>query len=232
MKDVRRLLLDKLKRVLADGVDRPLKAAGYRKQGFRYCRKVVEGLLHLVEIERGRFPAANETQFTASCGAYSTAVWSIYPDRFDAGRPRQSCCLVDSRIGFLGPERLDTWWSIKANDDDVTLERMAHDLRRRFEDQILPWLAQFDSARAIGRYLVAPEKAPGRIRYPYREIVQDAHDLRNAAIAYFAAGDHDRAYALLKMAAKTVGTARSKEMTDELRDRLARLAGQQPDRDA
>ncbi len=223
MTEVRRQLLEKLRRVFAIGVDRPLKAAGYRKQAFRYSRTIADGLLHLVEVERGRFPAPDETEFTAICGAYLTLVWSVYPDSFDIGKPRESCCLVRSRIGFLGPERLDTWWSIKVKDSEATLERMAHDLHRRFDDQVLPWLSKFDSAKAIGDYLVAPEKAPGRIRYPYREIVQGAHDLRNAAIAYFAGGDYTRAREILDLAAKTVGVATSQKATAELRARLEQL---------
>jgi len=223
MNESRRELLEKLKRVLAAGVDRPLKSAGYRKRGFRYLRPVANGLLHVVEIERGRFPAPDKTDFTASCGAYLELVWLIYPDRFDIGKPQESCCLVRSRIGFLGPERLDTWWTIKIADDDAALARIADDLHRRFVDQALPWLSRFDSAQAIGEYLVAPGKAAGRIRYPYREIVQDAADLRNAAIAYFAAKDYVRATALLDMAASTVGTVHSKEATAHLRERMERL---------
>lgn len=227
MNETRRDLLEKLKRVLAAGVDRPLKASGYRKRGFRYLRPVANGLLHVVEIERGRFPPAlDKTDFTASCGAYLELVWLIYPDRFDVGKPQESCCLVRSRIGFLGLERLDTWWTIKIADDDAALGRMAEDLHRRFVDQVLPWLSRFDSAQAIGEYLVAPEKAAGRIRYPYREIVQDAADLRNAAIASFAAKDYARSTALLDMAASTVGTERSKEMTADLRGRMERLSAQ------
>jgi len=208
------------------GVDRPLKAAGYRKRGLRHIREVANGLRHVVEIQRGRFPAPDEIEFTASCGAHLDVVWLIYPGRFDVGKPQVSCCLVQSRIGFLGLENLDTWWTIKIRDDETSLQLVIDDFKARMDDQVLPWLSQFDSAQAIGEYLFAPEKAPGRIRYPYREIVQGAHDLRNAAIAYFAAGDCVRATALLDLAATTVGTARSKEMTSEVRERIERLIAQ------
>lgn len=223
MKETRRLLLEKLKRVLAMSVDRPLKAAGYRKRGFRYIRNVANGLRHVIDVERGRFPAPDETKFTASCGAHLELVWRIYPDRFDFGKPQVSCCLVESRIGFLGSERLDTWWTIKIGDDETSLQRMVDDVHTRIVDQVLPWLSQFNSAQAIGEYLVAPDKAPGRIRYSYREIVQDAGDLRNAAIAYFGAGNHLRASELLDLAATTVGTVHSKKATAELRARLEHL---------
>jgi hypothetical protein len=226
MKETRQQLLEKLKHVLAMGVERPLKAVGYRKRGFRYLRNVAPGLLHLVEIQRGRFPSPDETEFTASCGAHLEMVWLIYPDRFDVGKPQESCCLVRSRIGFLGSERLDIWWTIKIDDDNASLQRIVDDLRGRIVDQVLPWLSQFESARAIGEYLVASAKAPGRIRYPYREIVQDVRDLRDAAIAYFAAGDSVRATALLDLAATTGGTARSKEMTSEVREGIERLMAQ------
>lgn len=208
-------------------VDRPLKAAGYRKRGFRYIREVANGLRHVVEVERGRFPGPDETEFTASCGAHLDVVWRLYPERFDVGKPQTSCCLVESRIGFLGSERLDTWWTIKIDDDEASLQRTVDSLQARIVDQVLPWLSQFGSAQAIGEYLFAPEKAPGRIRFPYREIVQGAHDLRNAAIAYFAAGNHPRAGELLDLAATTVGTVHSKKATAELRVRLEQLIVQQ-----
>ncbi len=107
-----------------------------------------------------------------------------------------------------------------ASNDD--LAALAKSITQTFEDVVLPWYAKFKTARDVAEYILSPGDEPGKNWFADRELKHHPAALRMAAIAYFGAGDYDRALASLDLADKAKDLV-GQHLTDDLRERLKRL---------
>ena len=155
-----------------DGIQREITAflrpVGFRVKGRTYNRKTADGLTHVVNLQMGSFDPPGTTyhpglrenlygRFTVNLGVYVPEV-----ARFHGGGEAKSTiheyhCCVRSRLGELGTERADLWWSISldvaiAKDVLVRLDQHGLPFLDRFEtrDQILEELAEQGSSYSLG----------------------------------------------------------------------------------
>lgn len=214
------------KRICNLGLSEPLRKAGFKRNGRRFVRWIGEDFCYIVWPYRDKITLPGESSFTVDCHVFVAATWQIYPE-YVASRRRQLGHTIKVRVSQICGDRGDKWWELRSDDPPARDDEIVADLRERVHGCILPWFEQFRIVRDIGDYLSAPEYGPGRARFGYREIVQSAADLRNAAIAYFAARDFDLARQMLELAEHTVNIPVSAEMNADLRARLEKLIAEE-----
>lgn len=178
-----------------------LKARKFRSRGRTFNRPTSDGLTHVFNIQMGSFDPPGTTyhpglrenlygRFTVNLGVYVPEVAS-----FHGGGPPKSwiqdynCCLR-TRLGALGLENKDLWWSIRARDEvlDDLLPRVSHDAMRYFatytsRDQILSALegkSQNTSAGGPPRIICAIILAQRGNTSQARELLKEqARETRN-----------------------------------------------------
>jgi hypothetical protein len=167
----------------------------------------------------------NAVNFWFYCGISVKAYAELFPEYFPKGFvPGKAPMQLDVSPSMLTASHTAEF-RFEAGASQEALAAVARSISRLFEEVVLPWYAQFKSAKDVGDYLASPEKGPGRSPLPYRDIPQRAFDLRNAAIAYFGAGDYARAREMLGLAEATIDR-HGRHATADLRQRIERLIAQ------
>jgi len=227
-----RALQARYKAILASGVDPPLRRAGFGKSGSYYRQWVGGDLCRIIHADRPKIRVPGHTSFVFDCRFFLAAMWEIFQEGpWNRAKP-EGAGILDVRIGYLCPEKRDLWWDLRPDDSEDHDARVADDLRRRLQEYVLPWFDLFQRPKDIGDYLSAPEPGPGRYRYGYREIVQDAANLRGAAIAYYAAHEFSLARRMLDLADRTVNVPQSTASNADLRRRLENLMAEKSGTDS
>lgn len=214
------------RRVVRKGVFETLRKHGFRNEHGCYLRFVGQEVVWSVRAVRPpSWAVPGETHFTMACAVFVTAVEQLFPE---GGRvtydPASILSQIRPEVDQISRNRGDNNWCVNENATEMDLIALENSLSRVFEHYVVPWFGQFQTAMAVADYLASPERGPGRTRIGYREIPQDARDLRNAAIAYFGAGEYLRAREMLDLAAKTIDPA--PDLSAELRERMERLIAQ------
>jgi len=219
--------LDQLyRRVVRNGLVGTLRRHGFRKEAGDYLHFVGQEVVCAVRPVRPPLWAKpGEVRFTTSCAVFVTAIEQLFPEgKGPTYHADSTISQIRPQVAEISGEDKGSSWCIREDASEDALSALERAISRVFEVHVLPWFGQFQTAKAVADYLASPEVGPGRIRLGYREIPQDARDLRNAAIAYFGAGEYKRAREMLDLAARTIDPAT--HLTVDLRERMERLIAQ------
>lgn len=221
--EARKRMNKTFKRLIDQGVAKCLRARNFDRKGSNFCHDLETGVVHVVDIFRPTWnQPVNGTNFHVECGVCIRAYFEIFPDHVGLKRGRMIPREVRVRLNDLVKERmLDPLFLPESICEEDLLVFVSY-LATTFENNVIPWFARFDSPLAVGDFLSSTEAAPGHHVIRYREIVQTPHDLRNAAIAYCAAGEFERARHMLDLADKTIDRS-GRHLTMELHERIERL---------
>jgi hypothetical protein len=223
--------LELFDRILAHGIRPLLKDAGFAKSGSEFKRRRAE-LIDCLQFQRSQWDGPRRLSFTVNCGVYVVGAREVWTDACIGERPAEVKAALRSRIKPICGEERDIWWALSVRAGERKIAAAAEDLVERLRDKVLPWFERLTSPIDVGDYLVDPAPGPGRIRFGYREVVQSADDLCEAAACYVAGGRIDLAYKWLDVAIEGGKPKWRRDMARELKARIERLvaAGRFPRR--
>lgn len=117
-----------------------LKARGFRVRGRTFNRQSPDGLTQVFNIQMGRFDPPGTTyhpglrenlygRFSVNVGVYVPEVAAIHGGGAAKNWVREYNCCLRARLGELGTEQADLWWSINRGDEVVydLMPRIRHD---------------------------------------------------------------------------------------------------------
>lgn len=214
--------LELFDRILAHGIRPLLKEAGFAKSGAEFRRRRGD-LVDCLQFQRGRWDGPRQLSFTVNCGVYVPGTGEVWADVRANEGPAEVRASVRDRIGYVCGGRFDTWWELPIRASKRKVAATSDDLVDRLRYKVLPWLEQFASPTDVGDYLVNPAPGPGRVRIGYREIVQSAEDLCEAAACYVVGGRIDLANKWLDVAIEAGKPRWRRDRAHELKARIERL---------
>jgi hypothetical protein len=115
---------DAFKRFVADELRGTFMARGFRARGFTFHRRVADNF-GIVQLQKSQYSTATNVDFTINLGVFSGRVQQTLsnimwmPEVRDV--PTEPACHLRQRVGFLLPERRDTWWSVREDEDTAEL---------------------------------------------------------------------------------------------------------------
>lgn len=126
-----------IKAIVDRGLAQQLKQAGFRKNSTHFSRTYGEAL-QIVNVQSSHWNTASSARFTLNIGVHfaSVAVMLYGNDPMPAP-PRETFCLLRTRVGMILPARADRWWVVTP---DTNVETVAAELSSAWNDCILPWL--------------------------------------------------------------------------------------------
>jgi hypothetical protein len=155
---------ERLSHVLKSGLTPALEARDFHKSGPTY-RFEQGDLSWLVNVQKSRWNAADEVQFTINGGIYIPRIVSRYTGRAEPKQPSLVDCCISVRIGMLSETRIDEWWKLtKTNHDDDG--KIAAAVVDRVEALLLPFLARFRSKAHAGAFLAAAPTPENKLVSP------------------------------------------------------------------
>lgn len=221
--EARKRMNANLKRLIGEGLTPSLRSQGFRRKGWDHWRDLASGVSYQVLVYRAsHLQPADATEFYLDCSVSVHAYFDLFPEHGAEFGLHKSPSGVYVRPKQLSSMRYLDPWSLPEGVSEDGFRAIAQNLTELAERYILPWFSQFQGPKDVGDYLASPEPGPGRHPLSYREIPQQAPDLRNAAIAYFGAGEYGRARQMLRLAETTIDRHGS-HMTADLRERMERL---------
>jgi hypothetical protein len=131
-----------------------LKNLGFRVRGSTFNRTTADGLVHIVQVQTGRFDPPDSKSIsrikddlygkcTVNVGVYVPEV-AQYVGGGEAGAfVQEHDCCVRARLGQLGPERADVWWDLG------NVATAFSEIWLRVQRDALPFFARFESRDAI-----------------------------------------------------------------------------------
>jgi hypothetical protein len=221
--EARKRMNANFKRLIAEGLTPSLRSKGFRRKGWDHWRDLASGISYQVLVYRAsHMQPANATEFYLDCMVGIHAYFDLFPERKAEFALHKSPSHIFVRPKQLSSMRYLDPWCLPENVSEDGLRTIARNLADLTNRYIVPWFGQFRGPKDVGDYLGSSEPGPGRHPLSYREVPQQAPDLRNAAIAYFGAGEYGRARQMLRLAETTIDR-HGRHMTADLRERMERL---------
>ena len=121
-----------------------LKANGFKKSGSQFRMILPDGTSKIINFQKSSYNSDGECRFTINVGLYFQEDMDNPNLRF-----KEYECQIRTRIsGISKGYRGDHWWTITEVTDS---EKLYAELLRLMEDDILPWLSQFQTRRDVIR---------------------------------------------------------------------------------
>ena len=124
-----------LKQAIVVELHQLLRPEGFRKAGSVFSRRSYD-VFHLIEVQGSRTNVPGNASFTVNAGVFAPAV--VYADIRELTKPSIAASHWRERIGFLGPEQKDLWWTVH---NQAEAEQAAAELSQRVLLHALPALA-------------------------------------------------------------------------------------------
>ncbi len=135
---------------------------GYRRVGTVFKREAHD-VVHLVELQGSRHSTANEYTYTVNVAVFIPAL--VYEDSRATTKPTVAAAHWRQRLGYLGPEREDTWWSATNAKESAA---NGQDIRLKLTRYALPLLDELSSAAAVAS-LWSEGRSPGLTEHQRKE---------------------------------------------------------------
>lgn len=137
-KDTDRMFKDFLSRLQKE----VLKAKGFRKSGSNFRVILPDGTSKIISFQKSMFNSDGECRFTVNIGLYFQENTDTPNLRF-----KEYECQIRTRISGISKRYVgDHWWMLTEVTDT---EKMYAELRSLFEEEIIPWLDQFQIRRDV-----------------------------------------------------------------------------------
>ena len=211
----------RLNAILKDFLNPILKPLGFTKRKNVYVREDRE-LSWVIHIQRSDWNSATEASFTLNGGVYVPGVASTYVNKQERKSLNLADCVVYARIGMLSESRLDCWWNLRINDDVASVEtEIGMDIKRRVENDVLPFLKRFETKEDVIGFLEAPLPS----KYKFILPPSYATRLAYAAILHSMSRRTEKYSETINKAIKEASKSHVEGVRDfylKLRDRLSR----------
>jgi len=153
--------------ILKEYVTPLLTERGFVRDRSLYYRRLNE-ITWLLEVERSGFNDATQANFTITCGVYVPKVIAREMGRKDPARPMQTDCPLHARLGSLGEDHLDTWWTLSIVDDATQVDaEIGRDIVERLTRDALPFLQRFRSPADVLGFLLEPREGEDKQVWPW-----------------------------------------------------------------
>jgi hypothetical protein len=139
-----------------------LAAEDFRRSGRCFHKRLPGGCIRWsICSQKSRHSTAQQIDFTFNIDAE----WKHRPARCEEWETRTTWYTgVGSRIGFLMPEKQDTWWTVNQG---TSADFLSDQISAMLASCILPFFRQFPTEEAITQYLRARENDTMRRNYPH-----------------------------------------------------------------
>jgi hypothetical protein len=123
-----------------------LRALGFSRQHLSFCVRL-NGNYGVISFQKSRTSNAALTLFTVNLGVVSTTLLDFFSDGPRGGRFRKlDDCQLRERLGFLLPDRQDTWWEVNPGAYD---EGLAREISDSLREVAVPYLLTFGKDEAL-----------------------------------------------------------------------------------
>ncbi len=130
-----------------------LSRLGFRRAAPHFWR-VVNGLSQCVNFQASAWGSREAGRFTINLGISSPALFEGFTGRRFPKEPAAALWPVNTRIGFVMPERRDLWWDV---DETTDVTRVGDQVATALSDYAVPWLQKLATRRDL---IDAVEDAP------------------------------------------------------------------------
>jgi len=142
-----------------------LKLHGFAVRGRTFNRTTSERLTHVINFQMGSYDPTGTTyipglrenlygKFAVNLGVYVPEVAREHGGGEAKSIVQEHHCCVRARLGNLGPERTDIWWSIKRD------RSLISDVIVRLEKEALPFLGRFQNREDVLTELATDKLSP------------------------------------------------------------------------
>lgn len=133
---------DKIRAIAFAGLELPLRKSGFQRHSTHFARQFGESL-QVINIQSSKWNTKDSGKFTLNVGAHFSKIGSLlYGKDPMPANPKESRCIIRTRVGTLMPGRGDHWWTVTPETD---VQQTAGDVAAACADYILPWLEQFST---------------------------------------------------------------------------------------
>jgi hypothetical protein len=143
-------------------VDAFLASEGFKRSGKCFRRRLPDGEVRWsIELQKSRHNKENEVGFTF----WIHAEWKHRPASYEDWEPRSTWYGgAGGRIGYILPEKEDTWWKITTG---TSPHFIADQLKAVLSSSGLPFLRQFETESDIKKYLREQSSSSMKHNYPH-----------------------------------------------------------------
>ena len=131
-----------------------LKLQGFAVRGRTFNRTTAERLTHVIKLQMGSYDPPGTTyipglrenlygKFAVNLGVYVPEVARDHGGGEAKSIVQEYHCCIRARLGNLGPERTDIWWSIEQD------QSLISDVIFRLENEALPFLGRFQTREDV-----------------------------------------------------------------------------------
>ena len=121
-----------------------LKAKGFKKSGSNFRVVLQDGIRKIISFQKSMFNSEGECRFTVNIGLY-------FQENVDDPnlRFKEYECQIRTRISGISKRYVgDHWWVLTEVTDP---EKLYAELKCLFEEDVIPWLDQFQIRRDVIR---------------------------------------------------------------------------------
>jgi len=140
--------------VIQKGVSPLLKRHGFSVRGRTFNRTTPERLTHVIKFQMGSYDPPGTTyipglrenlygKFAVNLGVYVPEVARDHGGGEAKSIVQEYHCCIRARLGNLGPERSDIWWSIEQG------QSLISDISFRLEVEALSFLGRFQNREDV-----------------------------------------------------------------------------------
>ena len=180
-----------------------LEERGYRWRARTCNRTTGDGLTHVINFQMGQ--RSLQGKFTVNVGVYVPEIGHAHYGTEAPSFVQEASCCVRRRLGNLGPEQRDLWWSLPLGWLGIS------GLKRRLKQDALPFLARFETRDSILQELT-PLRGNTDAGMPNRIV---------CAILLAHRGENEAARSMLAAQIREVANPGHAKYVQELSDRLA-----------
>lgn len=121
-----------------------LKAKGFKKSGNNFRLILPDGTSKIINFQKSTFNSDGECRFTINVGLYFQKDMEPRYSRF-----KECDCQIRTRISGISKRYVGDHWWVLAEVTDA--EKLYAEIRCLMEEDVLPWLTQFENRRDVIR---------------------------------------------------------------------------------
>ncbi len=146
--------MDMLKTVVKEWIQPSLKSHKFKKRGLRWNRD--RGcFVDVVSVQKATYSTEQAVVFTINLGVFVPSFYEAVWGTAFSGFAMEADCAVQLRLGELMEGKLyggalDRWWTVS---DPVSVESAGSEIRKAFEEELIPFFASLDTFEAIADHM-------------------------------------------------------------------------------
>lgn len=123
-----------LRKQIGEQIFQLLKPLGFKRKGYEYARELSE-VTHYINLQSSSSSTATRRVLTLNVGVLSKTVTPT--EGGFVPTPGLWACKWRKRLGYLGPEQTDKWWTVESQSDADRVFAEMKDLLERYALRML-----------------------------------------------------------------------------------------------